>query len=127
MSTKSTEDRRSSRTREHLQQALFELLETHAYDAITIQQIADRAMINRTTFYNHYEDKVDLLEIPVGSSLIGQEIHSLFLPKKAVVAGVIRGRSVFLGEERVVLEKGDRILILAPHQIADQISQKIVP
>jgi AcrR family transcriptional regulator len=57
MSTKSTEDRRSSRTREHLQQALFELLETHAYDAITIQQIADGADVSRATFYLHFESK----------------------------------------------------------------------
>jgi AcrR family transcriptional regulator len=57
MSTKSTGDRRSNRTREHLQQALFELLETHAYDAITIQQIADCADVSRATFYLHFESK----------------------------------------------------------------------
>jgi AcrR family transcriptional regulator len=57
MSTKSTEDRRSNRTREHLQRALFELLETHAYDAITIQQIADCADVSRATFYLHFESK----------------------------------------------------------------------
>ena len=92
-----------------------------------VREVLNGIHVDRAQQVAVIEDKVDLLEIPVGSSLIGQEIHSLFLPKKAVVAGVIRGRSVFLGEERVVLEKGDRILILAPHQIADQISQKIVP
>lgn len=32
------------------------------FDAITIQLLADRAMVNRATFYRHYQDKYDLAE-----------------------------------------------------------------
>jgi AcrR family transcriptional regulator len=54
-------DRRVQRTRELLQTALLELISERGYDAVTIQDIADRANVARTTFYVHYSSKDDLL------------------------------------------------------------------
>lgn len=54
-------DRRAERTRELLQAALIELIREQGYDAVTIQGIAERASVGRTTFYLHYADKDDLL------------------------------------------------------------------
>jgi AcrR family transcriptional regulator len=53
-------DRRVQRTRELLQKALLELIDERGYDAITIQEIVDRANVGRTTFYLHYGSKDDL-------------------------------------------------------------------
>jgi len=53
-------DRRVQRTRERLQKALIELISERGYDAITIQDIVDRANVGRTTFYLHYRSKDDL-------------------------------------------------------------------
>ncbi len=53
-------DRRVQRTRELLQKALIELISEHGYDAITIQDIVDRANVGRTTFYLHYSSKDEL-------------------------------------------------------------------
>ena len=53
-------DRRVQRTRELLQKALIELITERGYDAITIQDIVDRANIGRTTFYLHYNSKDEL-------------------------------------------------------------------
>jgi AcrR family transcriptional regulator len=53
-------DRRVQRTRELLQKALVELISERRYDAITIQDIVDRANVGRTTFYLHYNSKDDL-------------------------------------------------------------------
>ena len=53
-------DRRTQRTREQLQKALIELIGEREYDDITIQDIADRANIGRTTFYLHYSSKDEL-------------------------------------------------------------------
>ena len=53
-------DRRVGRTRELLQKALMELISERWYDAITIQDIVDRANVGRTTFYLHYESKDEL-------------------------------------------------------------------
>jgi AcrR family transcriptional regulator len=53
-------DRRVGRTRELLQKALIELIGERGYDAITIQDIVDRANVGRTTFYLHYDSKDEL-------------------------------------------------------------------
>ena len=53
-------DRRVQRTRELLQKALIELISKRGYDAITIQDIVDRANVGRTTFYLHYSSKDEL-------------------------------------------------------------------
>jgi AcrR family transcriptional regulator len=53
-------DPRVKRTRKLLETALLELLGRKSFDAITVQDIADRSTINRATFYAHYVDKYDL-------------------------------------------------------------------
>lgn len=53
-------DRRVKRTRERLQKALIALIGEREYDAITIQDIVDRADVGRTTFCLHYNSKDDL-------------------------------------------------------------------
>ncbi len=45
-----------------MHQALFDLLETHDFQQITIKQITEKAGVNRCTFYAHYENTYDLLE-----------------------------------------------------------------
>ncbi|MEI7768955.1 MAG: TetR/AcrR family transcriptional regulator [Chloroflexales bacterium] len=56
-----TEDRRIQRTRGALRSALIELILEQGYEAITIQDIIDRANVGRSTFYAHYMDKHQLL------------------------------------------------------------------
>lgn len=53
-------DRRVQRTRALLQKTLIELIRERGYDAVTIQDIADRADVGRTTFYLHYGSKDEL-------------------------------------------------------------------
>jgi AcrR family transcriptional regulator len=65
--TLETLDPRIRRTRQLMQQALAKLLENKEFDAISVQDIADAATINRATFYDHYTDKFSLLECMVGS------------------------------------------------------------
>ena len=55
-------DPRIKRTRKLLQQALMELMREKSFQAITVQDIAERATVNRVTFYAHFEDKHALLE-----------------------------------------------------------------
>lgn len=54
-------DRRVQRTRELLRESLMELILQKGYEAITVQEITDRANLGRATFYLHYNDKEDLL------------------------------------------------------------------
>lgn len=53
-------DRRVSRTRRLLREALTALILEKGYDAVTIEDITRRADLGRTTFYLHYRDKEHL-------------------------------------------------------------------
>ena len=55
-------DRRILKTQESLKKAVIELMTEKNFDDITIQDIADRANVNRGTIYLHYQDKFDLLD-----------------------------------------------------------------
>jgi AcrR family transcriptional regulator len=55
-------DPRTRRTRQLIMNALNELLAEKSFEAITVQEIADRATVNRATFYAHFEDKYMLLD-----------------------------------------------------------------
>jgi AcrR family transcriptional regulator len=56
-----TLDRRVRRSRRLLADALLELIVEKGYEAVTVQEIADRADLNRATFYLHFDGKEDLL------------------------------------------------------------------
>ncbi|MNH91306.1 Bacterial regulatory protein, tetR family [compost metagenome] len=55
-------DRRVARTQEAIKKAFTELMSEKKFDSITIQDISERANINRATVYLHYLDKFDLLD-----------------------------------------------------------------
>lgn len=54
-------DRRVRRTERAVRDAFQSLIEEKGYDAVTVQDILDRADVGRSTFYAHYRDKEDLL------------------------------------------------------------------
>ena len=56
------EDRRISRTRQLLRQAFMDLVREKGFAAVSIQDVAERANVNRGTFYIHYTDKYELLD-----------------------------------------------------------------
>jgi AcrR family transcriptional regulator len=55
-------DPRSLRSRHMLMESLAKLLARKEFEAISIQEIADEATLNRATFYLHYQDKHALLQ-----------------------------------------------------------------
>lgn len=54
-------DLRVQRTRILLCDTLVNLIAEKGFDAISVKDIAERAMINRATFYRHFEDKYALV------------------------------------------------------------------
>ncbi|MEO7001292.1 MAG: TetR family transcriptional regulator [Ktedonobacterales bacterium] len=55
-------DPRVKRTRKLLIDAFMQLLATRSFHAISVQDIAERATLNRATFYAHFEDKYALID-----------------------------------------------------------------
>ena len=56
------EDLRVRRTHKLLWEALMAELSQRSFEEITVKEICERAMVHRSTFYHHYEDKYALLE-----------------------------------------------------------------
>jgi AcrR family transcriptional regulator len=61
MTTGTQIDRRILKTKEAINKAFLELFSEKEFEQITINDIADRANVNRGTIYLHYTDKYDLL------------------------------------------------------------------
>ena len=55
------EDKRIRRSKRDLSNALDELLDSKNFDDISIQDIVDKAMVSKNTFYNNFLDKNELL------------------------------------------------------------------
>ncbi len=71
-------DPRVKRTRRLLEAALESLIGEKGFHAITVQDIAGRAGVNRATFYAHFDDKYDLLDHGIRQGFI-QEIDKRML------------------------------------------------
>ncbi|HEY6074456.1 MAG TPA: TetR/AcrR family transcriptional regulator [Anaerolineales bacterium] len=61
-------DPRVKRTRQLLEQAFMEALDEKGFQTVSVQDITDRAGVNRATFYAHFEDKYALLDHTVRQS-----------------------------------------------------------
>jgi len=55
-------DPRVKRTRHMLEQAFMESVREKGFQAVSVQDITERAGVNRATFYAHFQDKYALLD-----------------------------------------------------------------
>ncbi len=53
---------RIKRTRTLLRTALMDLIKERDFEALTVGEIAERAMVSRAGFYRYYQDKYELVE-----------------------------------------------------------------
>ena len=54
-------DLRVIKTKNLIYNTLIELMKDKTFEEIKVSEICNKALINRSTFYSHYEDKYDLL------------------------------------------------------------------
>src|SRR6266480_1374510 len=60
--TQKADNLRVKRTKILLREALIALIEERGFDALTIGELTERAMVSRAAFYRNYQDKYDLVE-----------------------------------------------------------------
>jgi AcrR family transcriptional regulator len=65
-------DPRVKRTRELLVRAFNELVEEKGHSGLTVQEIAERATINRATFYAHFKDQYELFDYVISEAFQGE-------------------------------------------------------
>jgi AcrR family transcriptional regulator len=55
-------DLRVIKTRKNIETSFIYLLSEKGFNHLTVQDILEKALINRSTFYKHYRDKYDVAE-----------------------------------------------------------------
>ena len=72
-------DPRVLRTRRLLQDALLSLARERRLDEISVADVADRATVNRSTFYQHYPDTDTLLSdaLDAQAALVGADLSQI--------------------------------------------------
>lgn len=59
---KTKEDLRIIKTKQKVYRALLELLKVKEFENIKVSELCTKSKINRSTFYDHFEDKYELLQ-----------------------------------------------------------------
>jgi AcrR family transcriptional regulator len=65
-------DPRVKRTRELIVRAFGELVAEKGHRGLTVQEIAERATVNRATFYAHFRDQYELLDYFISEAFRGE-------------------------------------------------------
>ncbi len=74
-----------------MDEALIALLEEKPFSYITVKEICEKAQVNRSTFYLHYENMADLLE--EAARYLVDEFRAHFSVEDSVIAGRFAGCS----------------------------------
>ncbi|WP_105440445.1 TetR/AcrR family transcriptional regulator [Neorhizobium sp. T25_13] len=121
-------DRRVTRTRGLLQQALVKLTTEKGYTAVTVEDICRQANVGRSTFYTHYPDKDCLRKAAIDEHLKPLQTRDANRGLPPSTQGFSFSRSVF--EHALATRAMHRALIggtkrETPEEIHDWISKQI--
>ena len=126
-------DRRIQRTRQSLRTALLTLIKEKGYDAISIEEITERANVGRATFYLHYKNKEDLL-LEEFSEMANEKVQVLSelpfaawlpLPEEAVNAGTKHPSPPLLIVFEHIYENSELYYILLKSEKSSRIVERI--
>ncbi|MGT2637454.1 TetR/AcrR family transcriptional regulator [Streptococcus ratti] len=117
-------DIRYLRTEKLIFDAFTKLLSEKPYEKITVQDIADEAMINRATFYAHYTDK-DELQQGIQKQLL-QELSDMIDAAQVTNGDIVQVRKAenLLTDFYHSLEKNRSIAKIALKSISQEIMQE---
>lgn len=117
-------------TYERLLNAAQQLFEMPGADDVTIEDIAQRAGTNRTTFYLHFEDRADIA-FKIRSSYLHGDIDSIarFVAKSGEgisrdeIRKWIKNRAAFFRKHKAIIELGSEALHRRPALMLEFITQ----
>lgn len=92
-------DLRIKKTKRAIRSAFFELIREKPLEKITVREIAERAEINKTTFYAHYETVYDLVD------QLEQEAVAEVISQLSTVQGLLSAPRDFVREMYALLSK----------------------
>ena len=104
-------DRRVRRTRQQILDAFRTLVVSAPYDDISVAQLTDRANVGRSTFYENFESKDDVLRQSLAAVLepLADTVHERYDPERllAIVRHVrdvrVRAAAMLSGRSRALV------------------------
>lgn len=117
-------DIRYLRTEKLIFDSFTKLLSQKEYEKITVQDIADEAMINRATFYAHYADK-EALQQGIQQQMLQQMSDMIDAAQIATEDTVmVKKAEQLLADYYRTLEKNSSLAQIALKSISQEIMQK---
>ena len=116
-------DLRVIKTKNNIRDAFLELRKKHTLDDIKVNALCEKAMVNKTTFYNHYQDIYDL------SEELETEVLDNFLNNFQDIDMMLTDSHRFISGMHAVLETENDMLRIVfrdkMDELIDRIEQKI--
>ena len=96
-------DPRVTRTQKLIREALKSLLAEKSFESVSVQDIAERATVNRATFYAHFTDKFALLDVMIREDVASRLAEGAPLEiadTRAMLSAVGKNVFAFVGSHR---------------------------
>ncbi|KKK33858.1 hypothetical protein WN59_09595 [Salinicoccus sediminis] len=120
------QDLRKIKTRRAIDAAFTKLIADKGFEAVTIKDIAEEALINRGTFYMHYADKDDLLDSYESALLEGlYEILSRSIEAGNQTLSIGMPRRIAAETFNYIDENADKIIALFNSQGGSRFEHKV--
>ncbi len=118
-------DLRIVKTRNNIREAFFELRSQNALEDIKVTKLCRLALINKTTFYKHYQDIYALSEEIENETILStmnsfEHMDSLFTDPDGFIKGLYYAfmsqerliKTLFSGRMNILIDKAEKQLIL---------------
>lgn len=114
-------DLRVVKTKKNIKKVFLELMEEKGFAKLNVQNLVERAEINRSTFYLHYVDKFDLLNKLEDDLLAGIRNIALDIPVNVIASRGFEDERVFSGMLRIAqyIQENRRIFTLLMSENGD--------
>ncbi len=121
-------DLRIQKTHKLLCDALLDLMKENSFDSIHVKDICERAMVHRSTFYMHFEDKIHLLTYGLQSlSQLLKLNNDHFKEAEKITTGVFEQVASFssLYYEILVKQENYHLKTIFHNQVVQDIKEKL--
>ena len=131
-------DLRVKKTRKNIREAFLELRSQNALEKIKVTRLCELALINKTTFYKHYQDKYALSDEIENETIVSimdsfEHLNSLFVDPDAFMKGLYYAFKshdevimiLFSGRMNALIDKVERKLIVNYPWISDMPEKEI--
>lgn len=112
-------DLRVVKTKKNIRDAFLELRKKHSVDEIKVNTLCEKAMINKTTFYNHYQDIYEL------SEELEKEVLDNFLNNFKDIDMMLTDADRFISGMHDVLEAENDMLRIVFKDKLDELIERI--